>query len=368
MINPPFENLKYALFLPIVFGALLMYLSTPFWIKLGAKWRLFDLPMGRKAHEHPITFTGGLAIGLAFFLSLLLLGGSRFPHLRTILLGGLLILTLGYLDDRYDLPPGIKLLWQTGIALATAALGVRINFLTNPFGDMVTLGWIGYPLTVLWLLATMNMINLIDGLDGLAVGISLIASVSLMIIGFGLGQIPAAFLSALLIGILAGILPYNFYPARIFIGNSGAYFLGYIIGVISVLGALKLPTVLAFAVPVFALGVPVLDTLWAIWRRWRQRRPLTVGDRGHIHYLLVYSGADERQVVLILYGFSLLLGVSSIFLSRVELFFGTVILLLGLGAVFIIFYCLGLLQTAAKQRAASGIEVENVERKDLSHE
>ncbi|HHU50258.1 MAG TPA: undecaprenyl/decaprenyl-phosphate alpha-N-acetylglucosaminyl 1-phosphate transferase [Firmicutes bacterium] len=368
VFNIPTENLKYALFLPILFGALVMYLSTPFWIKFGAAWQLLDLPKGRKAHAYPVPFTGGLAIGFTYYLSLLLVGGLRFPHFRTVLLGGLLTLTLGYLDDRYDLASGLKLLWQTVIALVTAGLGVRIYFLTNPFGNMVTLGWIGYPLTVLWLLATMNMINLIDGLDGLAVGISLIASVSLMIIGFGLRQIPAALLSALLIGVLAGILPYNFYPARIFIGNSGAYFLGYIIGVISVLGALKLPTVLAFAVPVFALGVPVLDTLWAIWRRWRQKKPLAVADRGHIHYLLVHSGAEERQVVLILYGISLLLGVSSIFLSRVELFFGAIILLLGLGAVFFTFYGLGLLQTAVKQRTATAGEAQTNEGKELSHE
>src|SRR5690554_5097642 len=368
LIDLDSNNLQYALLLPVVFTALFMYLSAPFWIRWGSKWKLLDLPKGRKAHGYPVPFTGGPAIGFVFYLSLLLISGPRFPHFTTILCGGLLILVLGYLDDRFDLSPGFKIVWQICVALITAGMGLRVYYLTNPFGEMVTLGWIGYPVTVLWLLATMNMINLIDGLDGLAVGISLITSVSLMVIGYGLRQIPAAFLSALLIGILGGILPYNFYPARVFIGNSGAYFLGYIIGIISVMGALKLPTALAFAVPVFALGVPVLDTLWAIWRRWCQRKPLARADRGHIHHLLICAGAGERQVVCILYGISMLLGISSIFLSRARLLWGTVILFFGLVLIFLVFYALGFLQTAAKKGAASGTDLMNEDRKEEKHE
>lgn len=344
----------WSLLPPVGLGFVFMFLSTPLWIKVAVNRRMFDLPGGRKTHAGPVPFCGGLAVGFGFFFILLLLKGPDFPHFFTLFIGGALILFLGYLDDRYNLSPWIKLLGQVIISSLTAGFGLRILFLTNPFGQMVTLGWVGYPLTVIWLLATMNMINLIDGLDGLAAGISLIVAVSLMIIGLELGQIVAAFLCALLIGVLGGFLPYNFSQARIFLGNSGAYFLGYIIGVISVLGALKVPTVLALAVPVFALGVPVLDTIWAIWRRWRSGRPITTGDRGHIHHLLVYTGLGEKKAVLCLYGCSLALGIGSIFLSRVTLLLGTVILFFGGGVGFFIFRSLNSIQSAAEENSPSG--------------
>ncbi len=331
-------------------GFLPVFLGTPFWIKLGNKWGLLDLPGTRKKHPKALPFSGGLAVSSGFFLVLLLAGGRSFPYLLPILSGGLFILGLGYLDDRRDLSPGIKLVGQAGVALLTAAMGLRINYLTNPFGEMVSLGWVSYPLTVLWLVATINMINLIDGLDGLATGICLIAAASLLVIGLGLRQAAAAFLCALLIGNLAGFLPYNFPPARIFLGNSGAYFLGYLLGVISVIGALKLPTVLALAVPVFAMGVPFLDTLWAIWRRWRQGEPITGSDRDHLHHLLVLAGVGEKQAVLAMYGLSLLLGLGSIFLSRVTVLLGAFILLLGMISLFFSFRGLRQIQSAVREK------------------
>lgn len=327
-----------------------VFLGTPLWIKLGNKWGMLDLPGTRKTHPKALPFSGGLAVSSGFFLILLLVGGSSFPHFFPLFSGGLLILGLGYLDDRRDLSPGVKILGQAGIALITAAMGLRIYYLTNPFGEMVTLGWVSYPLTVLWLVATINMINLIDGLDGLATGICLLASASLLVIGLGLNQSAAAFLCALLIGNLVGFLPYNFPPARIFLGNSGAYFLGYLLGVISVTGALKLPTVLALAVPVFAMGVPFLDTLWAIWRRWRQGDPITGGDRDHLHHLLVLAGVGEKEAVLVMYGLSLLLGLGSIFLSRVTVLLGALVLFLGMVALFFSLRSLRHIQSAVRER------------------
>lgn len=339
---------RWYLVVPILCGFLLLILVTPIWIRLGIRWRLLDLPAGRKNHLRPMPFSGGLAVATGFIFLLMILKGFCFPPLGPIFLGGLLIFLLGYGDDRYDLPPWFRVVGQIIISLLTALMGVRIQYLTNPFGQMVTLGYWGYPLTVIWLVATINMINLIDGLDGLATGISLIVSASLMLIGLELGQAQAVFLSALLVGVLAGFLPYNFPPARIFLGNSGAYFLGYIIGVISVMGALKGPTVLALAVPVFALGIPVLDTLWAIWRRWRNGAPITVGDSYHLHHLLIMIGLGERDAVLILYGCSLLLGVGSIFLSRATVFFGVLMLFLGIGLLLIALHRLTFIQTATR--------------------
>lgn len=329
-------------FLPVVAG-------TPVWIRLGYRWGLLDLPGARKIHPKPLPFTGGLAVSSGFFLVLLLLGGPSFPHVVAIFTGGLLVLALGYLDDRYDLSPWVKLAGQAGIALLVAGMGLRIHYLTNPFGNMITLGWAGYPLTILWLVATVNMINLIDGLDGLAAGICLLAAASLLAIGLSMNQTAAAFLCALLIGAMAGFLPYNFPPARVFLGNSGAYFLGYLLGIISITGALKLPTILALAVPVFALGVPFLDTLWAIWRRWRRGEPVTLGDRGHLHHLLVLSGIGEREAVLILYGLSLLLGAGSYFLSRVTVLLGTVLVFAGIVVLFFSLHGLKRMESAVRE-------------------
>ncbi len=323
---------------------------TAFCRWLGHKLGMLDQPRERRVHSKPQPFSGGLAIFASFCFSLLLMGGFSFPYLIPILSGSFLIFLLGLFDDQYDLSAGFKLVIQILICTLTTCSGVRISYLTNPFGNMVTLGWASYPLTICWLLVTINMINLIDGLDGLAAGISAIAGGCLLVIGMGLGQSAAVFLCAILIGVLLGFLPYNFYPARIFMGNSGAYFLGYILGVISVMGALKLPTVLALAIPVFAMGIPFLDTLWAIWRRWRNDQPIMVGDSYHIHHLLLISGRGTRKTVLLLYGMSLISGLASIFLSRVTVLLGTLILLI---AFILVFFCLrglGDMQSAAQER------------------
>lgn len=337
-----------ALLTAIGFG--LAFLLTAFWTKKGAAWGLMDLPRERRVHATPRPYTGGMAIFLAFNLALLLTGGLHFPHLGPIGSGGLVIFLLGLVDDKYDLSSGTKLVVQFLVAAFIAGAGIRIGYLTNPFGEMVVLGWKGYPLTILWLVLTINVINLIDGLDGLAAGVAAIAGLSLMVIGLGLGQSAAVFLCAILVGVLLGFLPYNFYPARVFMGNSGAYFLGYLLGVISVIGALKLPTALALAIPVFAMGIPFLDTFWAVWRRWRNGEQIMRGDRYHIHHLLLTSGLGMKESVLILYGLSLVSGLASIFLSRATLLLGFLIVLAGLGLLFLCLYGLMVLQSTVQDR------------------
>ena len=286
-----------------------------------------------------------LAIGFTHYLSLLLVGTAVSISVRFS--WGLLTLTLGYLDDRYDLASGLKLLWQTVIALVTAGLGVRIYFLTNPFGNMVTLGWIGYPLTVLWLLATMNMINLIDGLDGLAVGISLIASVSLIL--SVLLQADTCVLSA--VDRRSRRDPtYNFYPARIFIGNSGTYFRLHNWRISVLERWTSWPSG-------FAL---VAGFRYALGDLAPGRKTLGRRGRGHIHYLLVHS---ERNAKLCSSSMESACWGQLIFLSRVEP--STIILLLGLGGLspFTVWVC----QTAVKQRTATAGGATN-EGKELSHE
>lgn len=346
----PYTVFGWNLALLIGVGFVTALIFTEFWTKKGTAWGLLDLPRERRVHATPRPYTGGLAIVTAFSLTLLLTGGLSFPYLGPILGGGVVIFLLGLIDDRHDLSSGLKLLVQFLVATFVTCAGIRIGYLTNPFGDMVALGWKGYPLTIIWLVLTINVINLIDGLDGLAAGVSAIAGLSLLVIGLSLGQAAAVFLCAILIGILLGFLPYNFYPARVFMGNSGAYFLGYLLGVISVIGALKMPTALALAIPVFAMGIPFLDTLWAVWRRWRNGERIMRGDRYHIHHLLLTSGLGTKKTVLILYGLSMVSGLASIFLSRATLLLGLLILVIGLGLIFLCLRGLMCLQSAAREQ------------------
>ena len=306
-------------------------LPTALWRK--GRLGLMDLPRERRVHDTPPLYGDWrfscFQLAPAHWWSELSLPGAVI---------GVVIFLLGLVDDKYDLSAGQKLVVQILVATFITGAGIRIGYLTNPFGEMVALGWKGYPLTIIWLVLTINVINIIDGLDGLAAGVSAIAGLSLLVIGLSLGQSAAVFLCAILVGVLLGFLPYNFCPARIFMGNSGAYFLGFMLGVISVMGALKLPTVLALVIPVFAMGIPFLDTLWAVWRRWRNGEQITRGDRYHIHHLLLTSGLGMKKSVLILYGLSLLSGLASIFLSQATLRLGFLIVLVGIGLIFLCLY------------------------------
>lgn len=268
-------------------------------------------PGERRIHRWPVPLGGGVAIFFAFWLAVSLLVPSR-PEHYGLWLGTILLVLVGVADDLWELRWYWKLAGQVAAALLFAAFGGRIDFVTHPFtGDPVYTGALGVPLTVVWLVALANMVNLIDGLDGLAAGICAIASAPLFFVAVKLGRWDAALLTAALSGSALGFLPHNFNPARILMGDTGAMFLGFTLGAISVEGALKGPATLAFVVPVLAFGVPILDTVTSVLRRIASGRPFYARDMGHLHHRLLAMGLSHRQAVLALYALSGVMGLGA---------------------------------------------------------
>ncbi|MGE5508777.1 MAG: glycosyltransferase family 4 protein [Chitinophagales bacterium] len=304
------------------FGAFLLalvavYLSTPFMRALALRYGIVDEPNQRKVHSVPIPYLGGVAIYLGFLVGLLLVPGA-WPRLAGLLTGGTLILVLGVIDDVWNLPAKVKFAGQVAVATLAVLMGLRIQGLTNPFGGYLHLGWWGIPLTVLWLVSFTNVMNLVDGLDGLAAGVAAIAAGALSVVAFEKGQLLVATLALALSGSAAGFLPHNFNPAKIFMGDAGAMFLGFVLAGIAVQGALKGAAAIALVIPVVALGVPVLDTACAIIRRFQNGQPISEADRGHFHHRLLALGLSPKQAVLFVYLLSFALGSGAIFMARLS--------------------------------------------------
>lgn len=274
-----------------------------------------DHPAERKVHAKPIPRLGGVAIYLGFLLaSVLFLGIDR--ELMGILLGATFILALGVIDDMKDLSPKVKFLGQLGAAVILILFGVQIEFVGNPFGKgLLYLGGWGVFLTLFWVVGLTNTINFIDGLDGLAAGVSTIALATLCFVAHQTGQLETAMISIALAGSALGFLKHNFHPARIFMGDSGSMFLGFMLGAITVLGVMKSVAAIALLVPIVIMGVPIFDTISAIFRRFRDKRPVTQADKNHIHHRLLYRGFSHRQTVLIIYFWSALLSMAALILK-----------------------------------------------------
>lgn len=303
-------RVEHLLWLALAFGA--SFLLTPLVRLVSLGLGFVELPGERRIHRRPLPMGGGVALFLAFWITAV----AALPWDRS--LGGLLLssgllLMVGLVDDAVDLRWYYKLAGQTAAALILIAYGVRIEFVTHPLsGETVYIGGWGLPLTLFWLVAMANMINFIDGLDGLAAGVCTIASIPLFLIAASLGRWEAALMTVALAGATAGFLPHNFNPARIIMGDTGAMFLGFVLGAISVEGALKGATALAFVAPILALGLPIFDTLFAIARRFANGRPVYLADRDHLHHRLLALGLSQRQSVLVLYALSALMGAGAL--------------------------------------------------------
>lgn len=306
--------------LPFVVTFLMAWLSADLLVPLVRRFAYaigkVDKPGTRKIHKDPIPRLGGIAIFLGCFLSLLsidLLRPGFFSQLpvqwKGLLAGGGVIFLVGLLDDLYDLRPKVKLLGQIIAASVAFALGVKIVLITNPLGGMLLFPeWLSFILTVGWLVAITNTVNLIDGLDGLAAGVSTIAGVTLFMIAFERGQDLSAITAIGLVGATLGFLRYNFNPARIFMGDCGSLFLGFMLGALSITGAMKVAATVSVFLPILILGIPIFDTAFAIIRRLITRKPIFQADKGHLHHRLLRVGLSQRKVVLLIYGFSALLG------------------------------------------------------------
>jgi UDP-GlcNAc:undecaprenyl-phosphate GlcNAc-1-phosphate transferase len=279
-----------------------------------------DKPNERKVHTKLMPRLGGLAIYLGFMLGFFVvypaIGGIDGKLVWGMIVGGSIIVLVGALDDRFDLAPGWKLLGQIAAALAVIAFGLDIESVNLPFVETsVELGWFSYPLTVLWIVGIANAVNLIDGLDGLCGGVSGIATASILVLALMMGNVTVGVLCAVLLGAIIGFLFFNFHPAKIFMGDSGALFLGFSLATLSIL-EFKQAALVTFLVPVFILGVPLSDTFFAILRRVVNKRPISAADKGHLHHCLLELGFSHRATVLIIYGISAFFGMTAIVLSH----------------------------------------------------
>lgn len=299
----------------VICAALIAYTLTPPTRVLAFKIGAVDVPLDdRRMHTKPIPRIGGLAIFLSFVLSTMLFCEFS-PELASIWVGGGIIVILGILDDIYRLQAGLKFVVQTLSAVFAVMNGCVIDHI-NIGGEYIMLGTFSYPLTVLWIVGLTNAINFIDGLDGLACGVSLISSVSLFFVLVLHGGGEYAVITAILAGACLGFLPFNSNPARIFMGDTGALFLGYALAVISVQGVFKLHAVLSFIVPLMVFAFPILDTAFAIVRRLLAGKSPFTADRGHLHHRLVDMGFTQKESVNILYAICGILGLVAVFCTE----------------------------------------------------
>ena len=326
--------------LAFVIAAGVALLITPGVIFLAARTGAMDAPDARKVHKKPIPRIGGIGIYAAFMaaifsvLSFVEVTAEVRTELIGLMVGGSLIVLVGVIDDYKNLPAKVKLVGQIlAAAVLVIAFDVRIDFITDPFGDYIYTEWLAIPVTIFWIVVLTNTVNLIDGLDGLAAGVSTIASITIFLVALQQGILLVAVLTAALAGAAFGFLYYNFNPARIFMGDSGSMFLGYMLAGISVIGAVKSAATIALIVPILALGLPILDTTFAIVRRYRGGVPIFKPDKGHLHHRLLDLGFSQRQAVLLMYVISALLGLSAVALTEVSSQFAILIVCVVVAAV-----------------------------------
>ena len=297
---------------------------TPGVIFLAAKTGAMDAPDARKVHKKPIPRIGGLGIYAAFMVSMLTvmvftdLSADVFHELVGLMVSGTMIVILGLIDDYTNLPAKVKLAGQIAAACVLVAFDVRIDFISDPFGDFLYLEVFAIPATIFWIVGLTNTVNLIDGLDGLAAGVATSAAVTIFLVALQQDFLLVAVLTAALAGAAIGFLYYNFNPARIFMGDTGSMFLGFMLAGISIIGAVKSAATIALIVPILALGLPILDTTFAIVRRYRGGVPIFKPDKGHLHHRLLDLGFTQRQAVLLMYVISALLGLSAVALTEVS--------------------------------------------------
>ena len=310
-------------------------LMTPVASKIAWKVDAVDYPDSRRINRQPIPRMGGIAIfsGILAMLLVRYLGSHYLgwsmaftpsPHLRNVdyfLLGiaFVIVFVTGVIDDCISLSPRKKLFGQLLASCVAVASGLVIGDIVNPSSatELIHVGWLTYPITVIYLVAYTNIFNLIDGLDGLASGIAFIASVTLTVLSLLRGQVDAATLAIALAGSTLGFLKYNFHPASIFLGDSGSLLLGFTLATISLLSVTRISSLTTIIVPLVVAGIPIIDTLSAIIRRSRAHVSVGQADRGHIHHRLLDEGFDQRQTVLVIYAWTVLLSIGAIIMTQI---------------------------------------------------
>lgn len=285
---------------------------TPVAISLAGRWGVMDYPGDRRVHTVPIPRLGGVAIYLSFWLAVFLTISVE-KMIIGIFIGSTVIFAIGIIDDVKGIRPLYKFLWQLLAAVILLFFGLSVDSMTLPILGSINLGIFGYLFAVLWIVGLVNTVNISDGLDGLAAGICFIAALILFWAAHRIEQFPVALLMLALAGAALGFLFYNYHPAKIFMGDSGSMFLGYILGAASLWGLLKTATILGLVFPLIVLGMPLVDMLFAIVRRRWKGRSVVRADKGHLHHRLLDAGLNQREAVFVLYLISVCFGSIAIF-------------------------------------------------------
>lgn len=314
-----YANMIFAFVIAFIFTFATTPLVRRFAYKIGA----VDVPRDkRRVHKRPTPRIGGLAIIFGFLVAIISFNDSWTKELVSILIGVGILGVLGIIDDCKELDAKLKFVVQIIAALVVVIFGdIRISVMSNPnvFSEnpyIIFPQWLSITVTVLWIVFMTNAVNFIDGLDGLAAGVSAIMSMSLVFIAITYHEYEIALLGIALMGACFGFLPFNFNPAKIFMGDTGSMFLGYMLSVLSVQGMFKSYAVISFAVPIIMLGLPLFDALFAMLRRLLTGKNPMSADRGHLHHRLYDMGFSQKQTVFILYAISGVLGIASILLAE----------------------------------------------------
>jgi UDP-GlcNAc:undecaprenyl-phosphate/decaprenyl-phosphate GlcNAc-1-phosphate transferase len=325
----------------IIFAAIASFITvlivTPLVMKLAIKIGAIDKPNKRKVHERVMPRLGGLAIFIGVIIGYFVAGLYK-ERIISISLGALLIIMIGILDDKFELSAKVKLIGQILAACIVVSSGLTIDFISIPFLARFDLGFFAIPITIFWIVAITNAINLIDGLDGLAAGISAISIATIAIMAGFYGKFLILTLALIILASTIGFLFYNFHPAKIFMGDTGALFLGYSISILSLLGLYKSVTLFSFVVPIIILGVPIFDTTYAIIRRIVNKQPISAPDKSHLHHRILALGFSHKTTVLIIYGMGVLFSICAIIFSTSTLW----------GSIFIIFVLVLFVQIVAE--------------------
>lgn len=325
------------LYLVLVLAFFASIVLTPLVKRLAFRVGAVDRPNYRKVHARIMPRLGGLAIFGSFLIGYFILRPvdpisnavepAFIPITTAIIIGAFIIIITGLFDDMLEITAKAKMLGQLLAAvIVVVGGGLEISFINLPFGGEIDFGYFSIPLTIIWIIGITNAINLIDGLDGLAAGVSSVALITLSIMAFIMGDVFVMSTAAILAASSIGFLYYNFHPAKIFMGDTGALFLGFMISVLALMG-FKNVTMVALIIPIIMLGVPISDTFFAIVRRVREKQPISAADKSHLHHCLLNIGFSHRQTVLIIYGIAALFGLAALLFSQATLWGG--ILLLG---------------------------------------
>ncbi|UXE61900.1 MAG: undecaprenyl/decaprenyl-phosphate alpha-N-acetylglucosaminyl 1-phosphate transferase [Woronichinia naegeliana WA131] len=334
-------------FIAFFLSVAVVWWSTPIIKRVGLKAGYVDKPDARKMHQRPMVRLGGVSIFAGSLTALIVvwsLGGfgvlppNREWEVWGVTLGGLAFFSIGLIDDLFSLSPISRLVAQTGVSSLVWTMGVRIDFVTLPFMSLVHLEWLSLPITVLWLVGMANAINWIDGLDGLAAGVCGICAVVLFVLCLFMEQSAAALIAVALAGGALGFLRYNFNPAQIFMGDGGAYFMGFTLAGVAVIGLVKIAAVTTVAVtavllPYLVLAVPILDMSVVILSRLSKGKSPFIADKGHLHHRLIKAGISHRLTVLFIYALTLWAGSLALGFSNIPSGWGFAI-----GATFLLIY------------------------------